>query len=144
MITIRPIPQLYVGDNVSIHCDLIEQDSIIIWERYPYNDPMNRTRLLGPNVPSRYRINNDIINDTYTVSILTISAIVSLDFSTFQCNSIDSATIDLIEARLYLKNTKIKPKYLYFFSSYYHYINHDNIDYYSANYNYTRPVHSLL
>ncbi|RNA43785.1 hypothetical protein BpHYR1_014722 [Brachionus plicatilis] len=98
LVSIRPVPQLYVGNNVTIFCDLIDEDITIIWQRYPYNDPTNSTRLLGMNIPDRYKIERDDVNSTYTVSTLSISAIVQEDFSTFDCSSINQDTIDLIEA----------------------------------------------
>lgn len=102
VVLIEPIPQLYIGNNVTIHCDLIDEVPLILWIRYPYNSPTNFTRLLSVNIPARYTIQDNVINATYTVSTLTIIGIIEEDFSTFECSSLNSASVDLIEARLYL------------------------------------------
>lgn len=97
-VLIRPIPQVYLGNTVSIYCDLIDEGTAS-WRRYPYNDQTNVTILAAPRLPARYTIENKIVNLTYTISILTINGVLLEDFSTYECSSFATSRSNLTEAR---------------------------------------------
>lgn len=87
--SIRSITPTSLGGSVIIYCDLLDSSESLanlVWRRYNYNGS-NILNLLGANVPARYSISNNQVNGSYAISSLSISGVISDDFSTFECIS---------------------------------------------------------
>lgn len=85
--SIRPIPQVYIGNTVTITCDLTnEAFAGLFWRRYSY-DMVSYLNLLQGNLPARYALVSTQYNATYILSQLTITGVEREDFATYQCSS---------------------------------------------------------
>lgn len=78
---------------------LTDETGGVIWRRYSNYNLAIGSNLIPNNLPSRITLVTNIVNESYTVSTLSINGVTAEDFTTYECswNQIDRK--NLTEAR---------------------------------------------
>jgi hypothetical protein len=99
-VSIRPTEPIGLDETIVIYCDLTVNEVLtnVLWSRYNY-DGSDILNLLNLNIPERYEIATNQMNDTYILSTLKISGVQSSDFATFQCQGSSFSRRNLTERR---------------------------------------------
>lgn len=99
-VSIAPIAPAFLGQTVSIRCELTNEvgiTSFVFWRRY---DGYGTTQTsLDTSLPTRYAITTTVANASYTLSVLRITGIIAQDFASFECSWGSSDRKNLTEAR---------------------------------------------